>query len=485
MNDKYLATINRFEGLNVLVIGDAMLDVYWDGAANRICREAPVPIVDIKNVKAVPGGAANTAVNLVQLGADVHYLSIMGCDHEADLLKDALMRHGLDLSLIISDPTRQTLTKQRVAAGSQLLVRFDAGTTRAIDRNYERRIIAILKNKFHKVDAVIVSDYGYGLMTDNIIGALKSLQHKKETILVIDAKSLDKYSHIGATVAKPNYQELVTLLAITEPAANGHRHEQLKRYGPELLKKTGTAYVAATIDIEGALLFQHGKAPYRTFSKPVENSKAAGAGDTYVSALTLALASGASIEVAGEIAQCAAIVILQKSATATCTRNELSHYFGSSSKYTPDWQELKGRLEAFKKEGKRIVFTNGCFDLLQGGHVAYLEQARALGDVLILGLNSDAGIKRLKGSNRPANSLHERIRILAGLEAVTLVTTFEEDTPINLLNIIQPDVYAKGSGYSIENLPNEPVIPGYSEAVEISFLAGIDARQTALPQLKN
>src|SRR3954454_22602965 len=294
MNRNYLATINRFGNLKALVIGDAMLDVYLDGAAKRICREAPVPIVDIKDVKTMPGGAANTAVNLARLGADVCYRSVVGNDHEAELLKDALGRHGLDTSSIICDANRRTITKQRVAAGSQLLVRFDAGTTEAIRLEYESQIIDALKEKFHEVDAVVVSDYGYGIMTDKVIGTLGILQRKKENVLVIDAKSLDKYSRIGATVAKPNYQELVTLLSITEPAATGHRADQIRGYGQKLLKKTGTKYVAATIDIEGALLFQRGKEPYRTFSKPVENTKAAGAGDTYVAALALALASGAS-----------------------------------------------------------------------------------------------------------------------------------------------------------------------------------------------
>jgi D-beta-D-heptose 7-phosphate kinase/D-beta-D-heptose 1-phosphate adenosyltransferase len=475
MNSKYLAIINRFQDLKILVIGDAMLDVYLDGAANRICREAPVPIVDVKHINAMPGGAANAAVNLAQLGAKVHYLSIIGGDHEGELLKESLKSHGLDTSLILCDQSRQTITKQRVIAGNQLLVRFDAGTAQTVCDNYERQIIDALKEKFHEVDAVIVSDYGCGLMTDKVIEALRALQRKKETLLVIDAKSLDKYSRIGATVAKPNYQELVTLLAITEPAASGRRSEQIRRYSQELLKKTGTKYVAATIDIEGALLFQQGREPYRTFSKSVEDSKAAGAGDTYISALTLALASGAPIESAGEIAQSAAMVILQKSATATCTQSELIHYFGSSSKYLSDWQELKSQLDAFRKEGKRIVFTNGCFDLLHSGHVAYLEQARTLGDVLVLGLNSDAGIKRLKGSHRPANNLRERIRILSGLESVTFVTSFEEDTPVSLLEIIQPDIFVKGgSDYTLENLPEAPVVLGYGGKIEVNLLARIN-----------
>jgi D-beta-D-heptose 7-phosphate kinase / D-beta-D-heptose 1-phosphate adenosyltransferase len=485
MNSDYLAIIDRFTSLNILVIGDAMLDVYLDGSANRICREAPVPIVDIKDVKAVPGGAANTAVNLAQLGAQVDYISVVGCDHEAEMLKDALISHGLDISLIMCDQARRTITKQRVTAGSQLLVRFDTGTTEAICDSHEARIIGILKEKFHEVDAVVISDYGYGIMTDNVIGILGVLQHEKENIVVIDAKSLDKYRHVGATAAKPNYQELVTLLAITEPAISGHRSEQIKSYGQRLLEKTGTRYVAATMDIEGALLFQHGREPYRTFSKPVENSKAAGAGDTYASALALALASGASIEAAGEIAKCAAAVILQKSGTATCTQNELNHYFGSGSKYVQDWQELKSQIDTFRREGKRIVFTNGCFDLLHSGHVAYLEQAADLGDVLVLALNADANIKRLKGDNRPINNLHERIRVLSGLESVALVTSFDEDTPIRLLDIIQPDVYVKGGDYTVESLPEAPVVQGYGGKVEIMHFVQDRSTTHIITRIKN
>lgn len=485
MNDGYLATINRFSDLKALVIGDAMLDVYLDGAANRICREAPVPIVDIRDIKTMPGGAANTAVNLAQLGAKVHYLSVVGKDQEAALLKDALARHGLDTSLIMCDETRRTITKQRVAAGSQLLVRFDAGTTEVICGEYEDRIIEALAKNFHEVDAVVVSDYGYGILTDRVISVLGALQRKKENILIIDAKSLDKYSHVGATVAKPNYQELVTLLSITKPAAIGYRAEQIRCYGTKLLRKTGTKYVAATIDIEGALLFQHGKKPYRTFSKPVENTKAAGAGDTYVGALALALASGASIEDAGEIARSAAMVILQKSGTATCTQKELSHRFGSSTKYIHDWCELERQFGLYRKEGARTVFTNGCFDLLHSGHVTYLEQARKLGDVLVLALNSDDSIKRLKGNNRPINTLYERIRILSGLESVTLVTSFEEDTPARLLGRIKPDVYVKGGDYSIKNLPEAPVVLGYGGRVEIMPFVQERSTTNIITRIKN
>jgi len=232
-------------------------------------------------------------------------------------------------------------------------------------------------------------------------------------------------------------------------------------------------------------LFQHGKEPYRTFSKPVENTKAAGAGDTYVSALALALACGASLEDAGEMARSAAVIILQKSGTATCTQKELSQYFGSSSKYIHDWQELKRQFDFYRKEGVRTVFTNGCFDLLHSGHVTYLEQARALGDILVLALNSDDSIKRLKGNNRPINTLYERIRVLSGLESVTLVTSFEEDTPARLLDMIKPDVYVKGGDYSIANLPEAPIVLEYGGRVEIMPFVQERSTTNIITRIKN
>lgn len=467
MNSEYLATIDRFNGLRVLVIGDAMLDVYLDGAASRICREAPVPIVDVQDSKAVPGGAANTAVNLARMGARVDYVSVTGCDHEAALLREALQGCGVPVSLLLGDPSRRTLAKQRVTAGSQLLVRFDSGSTCDIGPEHERRVMEVLEERFHEVDAVIVSDYGYGILTGRIIDLLGRLQREKENLLIVDAKSLDKYSQAGATAAKPNYQEMAALLGITEPAPSGHRCEQIRPLGQRLLEKTGAKYVAATMDIEGALLFRHGREPYRTFSRPVENSKAAGAGDTYVSALALALASQASVETAAEIAKSAAAVILQKAGTATCTQDELRYWLGSGSKYAGDWQQLKNLIDGYRKDGRRIVFTNGCFDLLHSGHVAYLEQARTLGDILVLALNSDASIRRLKGSNRPINHLYERIRVLAGLESVTLLTSFEEDTPLGLLEVIRPEVYVKGGDYTVESLPEAPLVLGYGGKVEI------------------
>lgn len=466
----------EFSTKKVLVIGEGMLDVYLSGGANRICREAPVPIVDVEDVKFVPGGAANTAVNLAGLGAEVQYVTVVGRDHEAEILKHHLSEHGVRIDHIMSDSHRQTMTKQRVLAGEHMLVRFDAGSQDEISEKYEDEIIAILRQQFHAVDAVVVSDYGYGILTRRVIDTIAALQAERETILALDAKSLDKYQKVGATVAKPNYGELTTLVSITSPAHQGLRAAQLEKYGDTILAATGTKYVAATIDKEGALIFQKDKKPYRTFSQPVENSKAAGAGDTYTSALTLTLASGASIEQAAELAQAAAMVILQKSGTASVTLEELQLFFKIDGKYVPDWYKLQARLEQLRAEGKRIVFTNGCFDIMHSGHVRYLGQAKSLGDVLVVALNTDASVKRLKGDSRPINTLDERARVMAGLEAVDFVTAFPQDTPIELLKVLRPEIYVKGGDYTREKLPEVPTVESYGGHVEIVSL--VDGRST-------
>jgi D-beta-D-heptose 7-phosphate kinase/D-beta-D-heptose 1-phosphate adenosyltransferase len=466
MNKPIQRIISQFDHKKVLVLGEAMLDVYLSGETHRICREAPVPIVDIEQTQFSPGGAANTAVNLAKLGADVDYVSVIGNDYESDLLKNCLLEHGVDVSNILSDGERQTITKQRITAGDHLLIRFDAGTKELIDEHAEAKIIALLRQRFHEVDAVIVSDYGYGIITPRVMQALRELQAEKATILAVDAKSLDKYKGVGMTVAKPNYDELLALLAVTEQIPQTERAEWLMERSAAVLAAIDAEYVAATLDKDGALLFRRNKKPFRTHSIPVENSKAAGAGDTYTSALTLALTAGASIEQAAQLAQEAALVILQKNGTAVCSQEELRHAL-HSTKVILEWQKLSKHIEQLREEGRRIVFTNGCFDILHSGHVSYLEQAKAQGDVLVVALNSDSSVKKLKGPTRPINSLEERAHVLAGLGAVDIVTSFSQQTPIKLLQHIKPDVFVKGGDYELEDLPEVPVIKTFGGLVKI------------------
>jgi D-beta-D-heptose 7-phosphate kinase/D-beta-D-heptose 1-phosphate adenosyltransferase len=230
---------------------------------------------------------------------------------------------------------------------------------------------------------------------------------------------------------------------------------------------TGARLAAVTLDRDGALFFERGSPPYRTYARPAANSRAAGAGDTFVGALALGLAAGAHTPVVAELAAAAAAVVVAKDGTAACYAQELREYVSAGGKYVPDLRRLAARVEFLRQQGRRIVFTNGCFDILHRGHITYLNQAKALGDVLVVGVNSDDGIRRLKGPDRPINTLEDRIQVLAALSCVDHLTAFDEDTPCNLIQALRPHVFVKGGDYTRERLPEAPLVEAFGGVVQI------------------
>jgi len=458
--------LNQKKKSSILVIGEAMLDIYLHGDSKRICREAPVPIVDIRKTIHQPGGAANTAVNLSHLGVKTHYISVMGNDEDGKVLKGLLKANGVTIGSIFLEKDRKTIIKQRVMASDQLLMRIDSGSTTTISEAIEEKIINTLVDLYPKIDAVIISDYGYGIITPRIIDAFARLQKHMPKILVVDSKYPDRFISLHPTMIKPNYQEAISLLTLKNMPAFGKRMAAISSYGEALHKKTGADIIALTVDVEGSIIFEKGKSPYRTFTKPVQNSRAAGAGDTYTSAFTLALTLGAQAQTAAEIASAASSVVVQKDGTATCTKEELQMYFTTQTKKIPR-DILPMLVSHLREEDKKIVFTNGCFDILHSGHVDYLSRAKQLGDLLIVGLNSDKSIKRLKGRERPVNTLSERIQVLSGLGSVDYIIPFETDTPIPLIKKIHPDIYVKGSDYRKDMLPEAKVVESYRGRVEL------------------
>jgi D-beta-D-heptose 7-phosphate kinase/D-beta-D-heptose 1-phosphate adenosyltransferase len=314
--------IDRFAELNVLVIGEAMLDSYLQGSTNRLCPEAPVPIVTLSKRQDVPGGAANTAVNAQSLGAHVTLLSVIGDDLEGALLRQALVDRGVSTDSILTQPNRRTLAKQRVMTGSQMLLRLDQGSTQAIAPEMEHRLIDCLMDLFPRCDAVIASDYGYGILTDRIIQTLTKLQGQCPRTLVVDAKTLTAYRQAGATAVKPNYAEAVQLLGPQE-FTSGSRAESMTLHGKQLLDQTGAQIVAVTLDTEGALIFERDSQPYRTYAQPASDACAIGAGDTFVSTLALALAAGGQTSTAAELAAAAAAIVVSQDGTAACCAEEL------------------------------------------------------------------------------------------------------------------------------------------------------------------
>ncbi|MEF2277445.1 D-glycero-beta-D-manno-heptose 1-phosphate adenylyltransferase [Deinococcus sp. YIM 134068] len=470
-----LEHLEGFRGLRVLVIGEGMLDSYLYGSADRLCREAPVPIVALHGRHDVPGGAANAALNVRALGASVEFLSAVGTDAEGDILLGALEKAGVDTSGVVRAAGRETLVKRRVLAASQILLRMDQGTEKDVIGAEEDALIDHLRAAFRRSDAVIVSDYGYGILTGRVIGALADEQRRSPRVLVVDAKRPERYRDAGVTAVKPNYGEALRLLGETARHTSQERLEQVAAWEDTVLERTGARIVAVTLDVEGALVFERGQPAYRTFTRPHSNANATGAGDTFVGALALALAGGADTPAAADLASAAATVVVRKGGTTVCTAAELRDFLTAEDKVL-DTAGLVTRAAALREGGRRIVFTNGCFDLLHRGHITYLNQAKALGDVLIVGLNDDASVRRLKGASRPINPTEDRAQVLAALSCVDLIVPFTEDTPARLIEALRPDVYVKGGDYTRETLPEAPLVE--SLGGEVRLLSYLDDRST-------
>ena len=468
MDTTLLEVIRNYSKVKVLVIGEAMLDSYLGGFSERLCREAPVPVVSVTDRDYVPGGAANTAVNIRSLGAEVEFLSVLGDDPEGSLLQSALEERRVSTGQIIVSPGRRTLAKQRVLSGAQMLVRFDQGDTDPPEPAVEKEMIRRIEKALPGVDAVIISDYDYGILTPKIIRALARFQSRHPRLFVVDSKRLEIYREIKPTAVKPNYNEATQLLGLQSCKNLDDRVEQMTKHGRKILDLTRAQIAALTMDQHGALIFERGDGPpYRTYAKSEPNSRAAGAGDTYVSALTLSLAAGAHVENAAELASAAASIVVSKEGTAACQAEELHAHFSTSEKFVTDVFQLAASLAVYRQENRRIVFTNGCFDILHRGHIAYLNRAKALGDILIVGLNSDDSVRRLKGPERPINPLEDRGQILAALSCVDHIVPFDGNTPHELIRVIKPDIFVKGGDYSRETLPEAGLVEKLGGEVKI------------------
>ena len=458
--------IDRFAGKRITVVGDAMLDTYLGGAAERLSREAPVPIVSVDQREHAPGGAANTAANVASLGGSARLVTVVGDDDEGRLLRAELERRGIDTRGIVEAPGRRTLSKTRVSGQDHMFVRFDDGSTEPVDAGTRSRLVAALRIAADASDAILVSDYGYGVMSPAVVGTLAEIRATSPVIVVVDAKDARRYRDLRPTAVKPNYDEAIRLLG--EPRATDRRRRalQVTAGAEKLLEATGSDVVAVTLDTDGALVIERGLAPHRTYAHPAVQSRAAGAGDTFISALTLALAAEAPVTHAAELASAAAAVVVGKAGTAACTATELREFLSSGEKLL-DAARLAGRVDFYREQGSRIVFTNGCFDILHSGHIAYLERAKTLGDVLIVGLNTDASVRRLKGEGRPINRLEDRAAVLAALSSVDHIVAFDEDSPVELVRLVRPHVFAKGGDYSRETLPEAELVESFGGEVQI------------------
>lgn len=458
--------IPMLAGLRVAVLGDAMLDRYLIGVTGRLCQEAPVPVVDVGGRRDLPGGAANSAANIRAMGAEPILLSVVGGDAEGELLRHSLAAGGISTETLVIQSTRSTLTKSRVLAGSQMVVRFDQGSTEPIDPVAEKTLLDRIELFVPECDVVLISDYGYGVLTPRVIQCLARLQARQPRIVVVDSKQLASFRSLEVTAVKPNYRETMELLGRPGSPVSA-RGEELESLGERILELTGSRIAAVTLDSDGSVVFERGAPPYRTYTKPAPPFHAAGAGDTYLAAMALALAAGATTPAAAELASAAASIVVAKEYTATCSAAELALRLAGDDRLPCDLPHLLPLLASHRSLNRRIVLTNGCFDILHRGHINYLLDARALGDVLIVGVNSDESIHRIKGPDRPINTLFDRLGVLRAVRCIDHLVVFDEDTPHRLIEAIRPDVFVKGGDYTRESLPEASLVEQLGGTVRI------------------
>jgi len=430
---------------NILVVGDLMIDHYLWGSCERISPEAPVQVVDIAKETTVLGGAGNVINNLNTLGAKVSVASVIGDDENGRELLEMLKEIDVDSSNIAKQEGRKTSKKSRVIAVSQQILRYDKESKEDITQESEQKIVASLEDSIDAYDMVILSDYGKGVLTDSLSQSIINLAKKNSVRVLVDPKGSDFSKYRGAYLLTPNKKE-----AILATGIEIQDEDSLRQALQKLKNECDLGISLITLSEDGIATLDKEVEIFPTVAKEVFD--VTGAGDTVIASIAYALSAGKSIQETAAFANLAAGVVVGKIGSATVSMDEVEEYEASLHKSTSDahiksFQEIEALVKRSKELGKKVVFTNGCFDILHVGHVKYLQIAKSFGDILIVGLNSDASVSRLKGPTRPVNIAEDRAYLLAALEAVDFVVPFEDDTPYELIKMIAPDVLVKGGDY--------------------------------------
>ena len=442
-----------FSASRVLVVGDVMLDRYWHGDAGRISPEAPVPVVRVTHDEARPGGAANVALNLSSLGAQVSCAGLVGSDSDADLLEQTLKNHNVHPVLMRVE--HRTITKLRVLAQSHQMIRLDFETPfDATDASSLAETVLLTG-----VNALVLSDYAKGSLEP------QSLIQKAKAVgipVVVDPKGTDFEKYRGATLLTPNRAEF-------EAVCGAWSHDQqLVEKGRALMTTLELESILVTRSEQGMTLLHRDGSVHHFAATAREVADVTGAGDTVIATMAAGLCSGMSLAQAAELANRAAGIVVSKLGTATVSSRELERASSVDHGLFQSVEEAVLWAEQCRAQGEKVVMTNGCFDILHAGHVAYLKEAASMGDRLIVAVNSDASVARLKGPERPVNSGERRLQVLFGLGAVDAVIVFEDDTPIPLIDAIRPDVLVKGGDYqSIEEVVGFERVLAYGGEVKV------------------
>ncbi len=453
MNNSHLKLIQGLNSGKILIIGDVMLDKYYYGEVQRISPEAPVPIAHIKNEENTLGGAANVAHNLALLGCQVKLLGVVGKDNYCSELKSILEEKGIEDCLLISGK-RSTTTKLRIIGAHQQMMRVDFEDSMSLDPEIEAQLLEIIKDEIkNQYDCVILSDYAKGVCTESICTLVINNCKNRKIPVLVDPKGQkwDKYQN--AFLITPNIKELSDIAG----TAINNEDDLITTYGREILQKYGIANLIVTRSEKGLSLINSTQVNHIP-TKAKEVFDVSGAGDTVVAVLAMLISNGTDLNMAAEIANFAAGIVVGKIGTYALHKDELieavQNEFSKSdfSRKILSWREAQTLVTKWRSKNETIVFTNGCFDILHTGHITYLEKAKKLGNRLIIGLNTDNSIQRLKGPLRPIFNETDRAKLLASLESVDMVVLFDQDTPAEILRLLRPDVLVKGSDYKVEEV---------------------------------
>lgn len=463
---------SKGRSIDVLVIGDVMLDTYIRGTVDRISPEAPVQVLEWQGEDSIPGGAANVACNLAALGCKVRLLGVVGSDSRGGELRGLLQRSGVDVSGLLTCGDRPTTHKTRVIAHNQQVIRIDREDRSPLSEEALKELLDLLERNVSRqggIDGVICSDYAKGLLVPNLMERLLRTARDHSVPVVVDPKGEDYAKYSGCTSITPNEKELsqATRMSIKSDT-------DLERAAQALMNALGPTLggIMITRGERGVSVLTPDGAMEHIPAESKEVYDVTGAGDTVVSVFGMTLFGGLSLREAAVAANAAGGIVVAKLGTSVVTREELLHHFqnpagGGIVSKVVELEHLKEELNMARLLGKKIVFTNGCFDPIHKGHISLLEQASELGEILIVGLNSDSSVRKLKGPNRPSVQQEDRAYILAALESVSHVIIFHEDTPLNLIREIRPDYLVKGADYKADEVVGREFVETYGGEVKL------------------
>ena len=478
------ALIDTLSGARVLAVGDVMLDRYVSGTVDRISPEAPIPVLHVQAERAMLGGVGNVVANLAALGGCGTLVAALGDDGAGDEVRWLLSGLNTITPALATDDGRRTTQKTRFVGGAQQLMRADMESGEPLSGAALDTVLELAAEASTEVGAVVLSDYGKGVLTRAVIEGVIEAAHAAEIPVIVDPKGFDYARYKGADIVTPNKKELAeaTNMAVDSDAAVIAACEHL-------IKSCGIGGVLATRSAEGMTLVLNGQEPRHFKAEAREVFDVSGAGDTVVASLALGLAAGADASDAAQLANIAAGIVVGKSGTATVSADELSHAI-----HHQDLSQAEAKLAGldhatsivagWRERGRSVGFTNGCFDLLHPGHISLLAQARGACDRLVVGLNSDASVKRLKGETRPVQSEAARAAVLGALAAVDLVVIFGDDTPVSLIETLRPDVLVKGADYAIDQVVGADIVQGYGGRVVLADLADGHSTTNTIAKLK-